>query len=236
MVSNILATFILFAIALTAVVLVLGIAQPVANITTKATEIQSAMASMQVVNNIINEVIDEGNGAARLFGFVASDDIESIPEEDALQFKTFTHVEVIDFFSRNVDKNMMIISGNNVNCFERDENGDGSKDLVLENNLIKAVFKKTPKASPLSSLATNETIISLTEKTNNHTIFFTNTSVYVDNFSTAVGAGYSEISFAGMQMPHCQVHVFVNASLSYDIYYKLYTAADFLISEVRNIR
>ncbi len=88
----------------------------------------------------------------------------------------------------------------------------------------------------MAVLSTNETIISLTEKTNNHTITFANTSVYVNNFSTAVGTGYSEISFTGRQMPHCQVHVFVNASLDYDIYYKLYTAADFLVSEVRNIR
>ncbi len=236
MVSHIITTFILFAIALTAVILVLSIAQPVADITTKAAQIQSAMSSMQIINNLVNEVIDEGNGAARVFGFVASDDIETIPEEDALQFKTFTHVEVMDFFSRNVDKNMLIISGNNVNCFERDENGDGSIDLVLENNLIKAVFKKTAKTTPLAILATNETLILLTEKTNNHTILFLNTSVYINNFSTSVGAGYSEISFIGRQLPHCQVHVFVNASLSYDIYYKLYTAADFLVSEVRNIR
>ncbi len=144
MVSNIVTTFVLFAIALTAVILVLSIAQPVADITTKATEVQSAMSAMQIVNNLVNEVIEEGNGAARVYGFVASDDIETIPEEDAIQFKTFSTVEIIEYFSRNVDKNILVISGNNVNCFERDENGDGSLDLVMENNLIKAVFKKTP--------------------------------------------------------------------------------------------
>jgi hypothetical protein len=57
-----------------------------------------------------------------------------------------------------------------------------------------------------------------------------------DNLLTTSGNGYSEISSSGQALPSCQVHFFMNSTVDYDIYYKLYAGADFFVVEVRNIR
>ena len=95
------------------------------------------------------------------------------------------------------------------------------------------MFKKYAQDT---AIVTDRLLLQLTEKTNNITTYVGNSSIVInEDPATSVGVGYSEISRSGTNLPLCQVHAFVNMTTDYDVYYKLYAGADFLVIEVRNI-
>ncbi|MBI5072833.1 hypothetical protein HZA99_03370, partial [Candidatus Woesearchaeota archaeon] len=82
-------------------------------------------------------------------------------------------------------------------------------------------------------------IVLMREKILNTTIRPSDSSIIIDNdMTTSKGTGYSEMN-TGKNVARCRVHFFMNStsinSVSYDIYYTLYSGADFLSVEVRNI-
>ena len=221
----------LLLIVVAAMSLALYIGRPIIDSTIKTSDIKGAQNDLQFIDDYIRTVSREGKDAARIFKFSSSKEFESIPGEDAIQFSTTSPVQLVDYFTRSFSGNFVYISGNDVNCQEKDGNGDGVTDLVAENSYIKAVFKKVNGA-----LNTSDILTQVTDKTNNVTVFVGNSSIVIDDDpSTSSGAGYTEISNAGTSRPVCQIHAYVNSTLKYDIYYKLYTGADFLTVEVRNI-
>ena len=183
----------------------------------------------------MREVAADGAGSARIISFVAPRGFESVDEEDAVQF--YVEVSGLDYLSRTLNGDIIYIGGNDVNCERKDGDKDGDNDLVLENSFLKAVFNATEKAAPLQQLNTANNIVSVTEKTGNTTVRFANTSfVLGGDASTSAGTGYSEIRRQDSSAPLCDVHFFVNSTVDYDIFYRLYAGADFLSVEVRNIR
>jgi hypothetical protein len=158
-----------------------------------------------------------------------------IPEEDAVQIKL--DIGVMDYFSRVVKGNLVYIAGNDVTCREEDVNADGVADLVMENSFLRVAFKKTTRTSPMAGINTSASIMQLTEKTGGATINMINSSIIIDNNqATSSGTGYSEILKTGSDLPVCTVHFFVNSTVSYDVFYRLYAGADFITAEARNIR
>jgi len=234
--DNLIGIVLLFAISMIAIVIVLSSAIPAVNSATKSSEIKSAETAMRFIKNAVDDVIKEGAGSSRTISLVAPTGFETIPEENSIVYSTQVDFEVLQYLSRKYVGGILYISGNNVNCFETGENGDGSTDIVIENNMLRAAFSKTVKTTPLQPINTKNAIISVKEKSGNITINFVNTSVYVNNFSSSAGTGYSEISKLGRNMPFCQVHFFINSTATYDLYYKLYSGADFIVAEVKNIR
>lgn len=234
--DNLIGIVILIAISMMATVIVLSSAIPTVSSTTKSSEIKSAESAMLFIKNAVEDVIKEGAGSSRIISLVTPGGFETIPEENSIVYSAQVDFEVMQYLSRKYVNSILYISGNNVNCFEADENADGSTDLVIENNLLRAAFAKTARATPLQAINTKNAIISMKEKSGNTTISFVNTSVYVNNFSSSVGTGYSEILKLGRNMPFCQVHFLINSTVVYDLYYKLYSGADFIVAEVKNIR
>lgn len=234
--DNIISLVLLVLITMIAVAIVLSSAIPAVNSAEKSAEIKSAESAMQFISNAIDSVIAEGQGASRRISMVVPPGFESVPEEDAIVYSTAVDFELMEYLSRKPSGGILYISGSDVNCFEGDENGDGSADLVMENSMLRAAFTKVNRTEPKQAINTNNSFISVKEKTGGIAINFTNTSLYVNNFSSSAGTGYSEISKSGRNMPHCQVHFFINSSVVYDVYFKLYAGADFIVAEVRNIR
>ena len=225
------ALVILLLIVVAAMSLALYIGRPIIDSTIKTSDIKGAQNDLQFIDDYIRTVSREGKDAVRIFKFSSAKEFESIPGEDAIQFSTVSSIQLVDYFTRSFSGNFAYISGNDVQCQEKDGDGDGVTDLVAENNYIKSVFKKAAGA-----LNTSEIIMQITDKTNNVTVFVGNSSIMIDEDpSTSNGAGYTEISWAGTNRPLCQVHAYVNSTVKYDIYYKLYAGADFLTVEVRNI-
>lgn len=233
--SELLTLVILFAIIVTAITIVLISSQPTIDAALSTTDIKNAENILKILDNNIKETAVEGPNSTRVVAFTSPRDFETIPEEDAVQFRTVTGA--FEHLTRVFSGNVVYIAGSDVSCDERDGDGDGDTDLVVENTFIKAVFLRVPAAQPYSSYDTAGALLSMTNKINSRTVVFSNSSVVVDdNVQTTAGNGYSEISNAGNALPLCQVHFFMNSTSDYDVYYKLYAGSDFMVMDVRNIR
>src|SRR3989338_11286006 len=131
------------------------------------------------IDNAINDVVREGPNSSRIVTFTPMKPIETVPEEDAVQFKA--SLGLIDYFSRVFKGNLVYIAGHDVNCGEEDMNVDGVTDLVMENTFIKAGFQKINKTSPLSSINTTSNIVRIMEKTGSTAINPVNSSIIIDD-------------------------------------------------------
>lgn len=227
----------LFAVVILAISLVLTQGKPVVDSATGSINIKNAEQAMKGIENAIEQVAAEGTNSSRIIVFTIPGRIESIPGENSIQFETEINSNAAgDYFSRAKNGGIIAIYGNDVSCSEKDGNNDGTKDLVLENTFVTAVFTKTNRTASLGAINTQSNIIQMTEKTGNKTIIFSNSSIIIDDSgATSSGTGYSEILKTGLALPSCTAHFYINSTLKYDIYYELYAGADFITAEVRNI-
>lgn len=229
--ETIISVVVLIMIAVISIGIALSIGRPIIDGTVKTADIKNAQDDLQTIDDYIRNVVREGKDAVRIFKFTSPKDFKSVPGEDAIQFSSQSSVQLVEYLTRSISGNLVYISGNDVNCVQKDGNGDGVDDLVAENGRIMVVFRKVSGA-----LRTDLLITRITDRTNNVTAFVGNSSVVInEDYSTATGTGYTEISNVGTNLPVCQIHAFVNSTVDYDIYYKLYAGADFLVMEVRNI-
>jgi len=207
--------------------------------------VESAKAYSQVseveqflnqVDNAIKEVSSEGQGATRVLKVVTKGEFVVDENEESIHYHTPT-AGSFEYLSRRLYGNMLYIAGSDVNCYESDANGDGKKEIVAENTYLKAVFQKINRTASLASMNTEKNILSLTEKNSGATLTLSNSSIVIDeNLTTSYGSGYSEILKPGNNLPLCRVHFYINSTaMTYDIYYTLYSAADFLVVDVRNV-
>jgi len=81
-------------------------------------------------------------------------------------------------------------------------------------------------------------VLSIKEKSSETTVSIVNSSIVIDgNQSSSTGNGYSELLRSGTSLPECTVHFFINSTSSdYDIFYTLYSGADFFVVDIRNVR
>jgi len=226
------ALLVLIVISLWAVVINIG------NMTIASSKVyvnyNQAERILKYIDNIIKEVVLEGNSSVREF-HPSSGEFKVIGSENSIE--TSIVGNVIEYFSRKIEGNLVKIAGADVNCYKGDIDNDGDLDLVMENSFLKAGFQYIEKTNPMSGINTQHNIIYLEEKSYGTIIIPTNSSIVIDdNPTTSYGVGYSEILKEGRSRPVCIVHFFVNASLSYDIYYKLYAGADFLVIDIRNVQ
>ncbi len=232
MVNPLISFVFLTAIVLTAIFIVVNIGTPLIEGARVGETIRQAEAVMIKIDNAVREVEKEGVGSRRIIKFTSPGEFETFPEENIVQFRMESNVQVVGFLSRKTGKNIFYLGGEDVIC-------DNTTNLTMENTFFKAVMNKITNATPLSTLSTRNNIISLTEKETGTQINITNSTIIIDdNVTYANGTGFSELLRTGKGLPSCTAHFFVNVSnaRSYDIYYTLYAGADFLKIEVRNVR
>jgi len=222
---------ILLVIVFVAILLVLAIGRPTFDSVIKASDIKGAEDDLHFIDEYIRTTAREGRYAFRNYKFSSAKHFESISSENAIQFSTDTSVPLIDFLTRSFSGNFVYVAGADVSCQQKDGDGDGTTDLVAENDRLKVVFKKIS-----GTIDTSKIIMHATDKTNNVTAYVGNSSILInEDPATSVGTGYTETGKTGLKLPLCQIHAFVNSTIDYDVYYKLYAGADFLAIEVRNI-
>lgn len=235
MVNLLITVVLVIMIAVSAMVMSVIIGLPVIKSGITVSEIRDAESDLQGLDNIITEVAEEGEGAAREFTFSSPEQFRAEADADAIMFSSDIDTEIYDYLSRSTSGNLIFINGNDVDCFENDDNDDGITDLVMENSLIKFVFNYTERITPHSPIDTTTSIISITDKTSETTVNPVNSSIFIDG-SSASGTGFSELIEAGKSRPTCAVKFFINSTNSYDAIYRLYSGADFAVVEVRNIK
>jgi type II secretory pathway pseudopilin PulG len=223
-------TMIIVGIVIIAIGIVVISGNAIIGVSQDSAEFREAENSMSVLDNYIKQVASEGIGSARKFEISFPETFEVLPAEDSIQYRLDTTTEVFDYLSRSVREDISRISESDVEC-RTEENS-----LVLENSYIIVEFQRIDKTDPMEFIDTAENIKYITEKSETIALDPVNTSVVIDSKpETAQGTGYTELLKEGSS-PLCTVHVFVNSTVVYDIFYRLYSGADFIVMEVANIR
>jgi len=189
-------------------------------------EIKDMQSSLSKIDNAIQQVLSEGYGSTRIVNLFLPSPLRM--SDNQIYFRKESYVELYDYPSRKIEENFILISGQSF-CYEHENY------ITIENDYLKVVFQKIQKTDPMQDIDTKNNIISLTQKTLNRTIYPSDTSIMLDNDpETSHGKGYSYLLKEGNQ-PICIVVFHVESTKTYDIYYKLFAGADFLIIEVKNI-
>ncbi|MFH0832696.1 MAG: hypothetical protein V1900_03195 [Candidatus Aenigmatarchaeota archaeon] len=220
------ATMIVFLAAIMAITIVFTSGQSTIELSKETASVNEAEDAMRMLNNYIRDVVEEGDGAKRVLK-LTSPDMEVSAEENAIQYRLSSGVELFEYLSRKISGDLTYISGNDVSC-------DDAGNLAMDNTFLHVEFQKVANVIPLSPIDTKSNILNITEKTFGRTVYPVNSSVVIDG-NVSAGNGYSEILKKGKNLPLCIVHIYVNASSSYDVFYTLYAGADFLVVDVRNI-
>lgn len=217
--NPLISTAILVLIVVVGIGITLMTGEPIVEDTLVIRKIKSADELLSLIDKTIKEV-SRLTGSVKMFEFYSEvSGFETVPEEDAIQFEIETGSRIFEPFSRSLKNNKIYISGNDVKCSSTNES------IILENTYLIVTFK-----SINGSLNTSEIIQSLKEKSTSSTIYPTLTFIIDNNSST--GTGYTELLKSGENLPVCTVHAHVEATTTYDIYFKLYSYADFLVIDV----
>ena len=210
-----------FLISIAAIGVVVSIGMPVISSASESTEIKNAQDDMKFVDDYIRSVAAEGRDAVRIYKFSSPKSFQTLPGDDVVQYSKEVKTSFVQYLTRTITGDLLSMSGNNVNC------ADDGTYYVLENDKLAAYFRKIN-----GTIDTADIIYKIVQKTNNATVFVGNSSILVDGSSA--GVGYTQIS-SGLRLPACQLHAAVNSTVNYDVYYRLYAGADFLVVDVRNI-
>lgn len=227
--NELLSYVLLVLIMMFVIAVVVEIGLPIVQSTQQSVRYEEAVTDLKMIDNYVREVSAEGSGSTRLMKFDSKGNSEVIKGEDAIQMEIPAQLEIISYFSRKISGNTAYISGNDVSC-------NDETNLTLENSYLRIDFNKI---YPESAINTEKNILLINEKTTGNTIYPVNSSVIIDNNpATAYGTGYSEIPKAGKALPVCYAKFYINstAGIKYEIVYKLYAGADFVVAEVHNIR
>jgi hypothetical protein len=235
--NYILSVALVTAMAIAAIGLVFMIFSPMITTMTSSSEVNDAQAVLSAIDKNIQEVVRGGSGAAKIFVFSKSPKMLVTPEEDSIKYSKDIDSSIFEYLTRKIVDRLAFIAGSDVNCNEYDANNDGNAELVLENSYVLFAFRKTAPANPMSAIDTKNNIVMIKEKTYSNIIYPANSSVVIDeNIYTSYGVGYSQILRAGNGLHVCTVRFYINSTsgIKYDIYYKLYAGADFVVVDIRN--
>ena len=225
--DSMIAYIMIVAIVIVGVGLVVVVGTPIIDNVKSNLEFREAEDFLSRLDSSIKEVAIEGEGSSRIIKS-SSGDFRVGSNENLVEFSQRS--DVFDYLTRKIYNNMILISGTDANCYEADMNNDGRKDLVMENSYITVALSKVGGAYD-----TKDNIIML--KNNAISIVPMDSSIVVDGDpATSSGNGVSYLERIGQDMPKCRAHFSMNSTVSYDIYYTLYSGADFLSVDVRNVR
>lgn len=217
---------IVVAIVIIGVGIVLVVGTPVIDKAKSSLEFREAENFFIKLDSSIREVVKEGEGSSRLIKS-SSGDFRISSEEDLIEFSQRT--SLFDYLARKITNGVLLISGADVSCYEKDINNDGKQELVMENSYIAVALNKVN-----GTYDTKKNIVNIRKQV--ISINPVDSSIVIDkNINTASGTGFSYLEKTGIEFPKCRARFFMNSTLNYDIFYTLYSGADFLVVEVRNI-
>jgi hypothetical protein len=230
--SMIISLVMVFAIGLFAIALALEIGTPVIETAKGSSDFTDAYVSAKMLDNMIMESKSEGNGSIRRIPIAAPLETKILAGEDAILIYGGSYTQLFDFNTRSKSGNLVFVAGNDVSCEYK-----GSEMILLNRNVRFDLNWTKHNSTNLSEIDTSKNILRITDVQRNFTVSVVNSSVVInsDN-STSKGYGYSELLSEGSNLPFCSAHFYVNSSIQYDIYFRLFSGADFIEAEVRNIR
>lgn len=225
--SPLIAAVFVLAISLAAIVIVLRVGLPSVSEAREFATLTEAKGVLQAIDSAIREVAAEGEGSARRLSLRITGGryfIDNVTDE--VRFELESESAIVTPCTGIRDGRILINSGGDVVGAERDENGDGVTDLVLENSKVMLVINKTgSKTSPTAGFDTRKLILKMWIKSPNVNVTPTDSSIMIDNLAnTDRGTGYTELLDTGTQMGRGRIraHVESTGGINYDIIYNLF--------------
>jgi hypothetical protein len=208
------------------IVLIAG--QPALQQASASVRLAEAERTLNELQDAILAVRSEGIGSTRIIK-IPSGDWRSLPTSGQIEFAVAT--DLIEPGTHRITNDLAWIAGPEASCGQGAWNGQAA--WVMENSYLKAYLQRLDTNQ---SLNTTKNILAMQSKITNVTIEPADSSILIDSDpASSAGNGFSEMRL-GSQQASCRAHFFVDSPpFDYDIYYTLYSAADFLVAEVRNI-
>jgi flagellin-like protein len=236
-VSPIISTVMIIAITFAAIGIVMTIAVPAIDRAKEASLLNEAAQNMQVIDNMVREVASEGTGSLRTMQLKSTGGEYRVDEKtNAVYFSYVIKHGMVEIGTFVRDGNLLLVSGAEAKASEYDINGDGTIELVLENEIMRVAIQRLGSESSQVPIDTSNNIKLLNFKENNANITPTDTSIALDDQpDTISGTGYSELVKSGEHLAKAEAVVHVNSTnINYDILYTLQAGADFLTAEIKN--
>jgi hypothetical protein len=236
-ISPLISMAIIILLSAVTITLVFTVLVPTINRAKESAIINEAIQNMRTIDNMIREVASEGIGSFRSMQLKNSGGEYRVNQKaNSMEYVYYIKYGVVSPGTFRQEGNLMLMSGANAKASEYDLDGDGSNELVLENEILRVGLLKNGTASNPAMINTSKIIKILNLKETNANVTPTDSSIVLDEFAdSSYGTGYSELIRTGDFLPKAEAVFHINATnVYYDVVYTLQSGADFLIIKIQN--
>lgn len=227
MISGVL--FLAFLIAATAIVYMVGI-PIIQNLQCSAT-VEKMRSSFTDMDKVIQKVSSEGKDSRRIINLnIDEGRLYVSGEEDVIYW---THECEAPLFSpRTFQTFGNIIIGANLETSAYEGQCKGQDSFILENEHLKACFKRIGSPSNFSSYGTTEIVLGMYQKDLGKWLPMQYVEISLDNNqNSTTGEGYTILEKTGYNLPYGEVKAYMESDygINYNIKFVLESGEDFLI-------
>jgi len=219
---------VLISVAGISIVMIVGL--PMISQAQSAAALNEAESVLQQLDGASKTVSREGIGSSRIIDIpnIQQGTWKLVPEENLIEFAMPS--SPLEPLVRRIKSNIAYVSGFDATC-SASSYGGNTDAWLLENSHLKVYLQRVN-----GTIDTEKNILAMESKVTGAVIIPVDASIEIDgNSATSAGTGFSEMR-TGENMPSCRARFFVNTTgASYDVFYTLYSGADFIVAEVRNI-
>lgn len=183
------------------------------------------------LDSIINGLLVESEGARRDVRLSADDGTFIVAGKEnrikyMLEFKTAIIEEGVTIREGNLE----ITSGGGITANERDVDGDGNIDLVLENDALLFAVRKLGSTNNLTSINASNITTRIENKLAGNVIVIPAMSFSLDDVDSSAGSGYTELSRQGSNIPSSSIRLYMQPSsgIKYEAIFTLTAKKDFI--------
>jgi len=236
-ISPLIATVLVILLAFLAISVVLLIGIPAIERAREAAVINEAMQNMKAIGNTIKEVASEGLGSLRSLQMKVTDGEYKVNEKgNSVDFTYSIKSGIIQPGTSIKEDSVTLSCGANAKASIYDLDGDGSNDLVLENEILRIGILKNGTVLNQVDINTSSLIRLMNFKETDTNTTPSDSSIILDDYAeSASGTGYSELVREEDHLVKAEAIVHMNTSfVVYDILYTLQSGADFIIVKIQN--
>ena len=226
-------------IIVTSSILVLNTINPIIDESKDFQKFNEGKQIMHQIDAMISDLLFEAPGARRSIDINVRDSRLSVSGGDDRLKLRIDDVEIFSSGVRSQEGNVLITSGPSMRAYEKDIDGDGNTDLVLENGLVLFAVRKIGAPSSYAVVNTTTFITIMMDKRLDMNVSYPKSGIFInDKETTSYGVGYTELTSLGETLDSSSIHVFVNATaanITYDATFSLATSLDFVDLQVSHV-
>jgi len=236
-VSPLISMVLIILISAVTIGLVFTVIIPAINRAKETAIINEAMQNMKTIDNTIRQIAQGNIGSQTSLQLKNSGGEYRVNQKaNSMDYVYYIKYGVISPGTFRQEGNVMMMCGVNAKASEYDLDGDGSNELVLENEIMKVGLLKNGTNDNQVTINTSNIIKILNFKETNANVTPADSSVVLDEFAdTSYGTGYSELVRSGDHLSKAEAVFHINTTyVYYDIVYSLQSGADFLTVKIQN--